>query len=327
MKLSTEVIRHETRIAVGQVDGEGPFELAARVVVDPQLVGTAEAVVLVCWPGGSYDRRYWDLQPKAGGAYSAAEHWARDGYIVVCAEQLGVGESDKPADGNAVRMATMAEGAAGLVTSVRSMLASGHLHPSLPPIGDARVIGVGHSLGGSLVITQQARHQSYDAIAALGITQAAKAAVPVPAGADESDLEALALAQTDAFFGGERQPYGRPQKADSRAWLYGPNDDPAVVDEDVETLPIWPRGPYVEALMPARTVDHAASVESPIFLCFAEIDIPEFPRREPEYFTSCADVTLFLLADAAHCSNFSPNRVLLWNRISTWERSLSRRSG
>lgn len=315
-------VRHDTRVDVGSVAGEGPFELAATVILAPERVGQDAPVVLVCWPGGSYDRRYWDLQPSAGQGFSAAEHWARDGYVVVTADHLGVGDSDKPADGDAVRIASMADAAAGLVSSVRAMLAAGQLHPSLPALDGVRIVGVGHSLGGSMVITQQARHESYDAVAAIGITQGAKGAVEIPEGADATDPEAIALAQADAFFGGALQSYGRPLKAGSRAWLYGPNDDQEVVDEDVDVRPVWPRGPYVEALMPAQTVDYAARVESPLLLCFSEIDIPESPRQEPAYFTACNDITLFLLPDAAHCSNFSPNRVVLWDRISTWERSL-----
>lgn len=216
----------------------------------------------------------------------------------------------------------MAEAADGLVAAIRSKMMDGSLHPSLPAMDGARFIGVGHSLGGSLVIAQQARHRSYDAIAALGITQGAKAAVEIPEGADPADPEAVARAQASAFFGGEDQPYGRPVKAGSQSWLYGPNDDHAVVAEDLENLPVWPRGPYVEALLPSETTTFAAEVQHPVFLSFSEIDIPENPRVEPSYFGSTDDITLFLLSNAAHCSNFSPNRVRLWDRISAWEQSL-----
>ena len=55
----------------------------------------------------------------------------------------------------------------------------------------------------------------------------------------------------------------------------------------------------------------------------AAIDIPEKnPRVEPGYFGSADDITVFLLSNAAHCSNFSPNRAQLWDRISAWEHSL-----
>jgi hypothetical protein len=216
----------------------------------------------------------------------------------------------------------MAEAAHGLVSWVRARAAAGSLHPALPALDAVHVVGVGHSLGGSLVIAQQALHRSYDGVAAVGITQGAKSAVAVPEGVDPSDPEAVALAQARAFFGGGDESYGRPLKAGSESWLYGPNDDAQVVQEDIEVLPVWPRGPYVEALLPSQTTALAAQVDAPIFLGFSAIDIPQSPREEPAYFTAAADITLFVLPDAAHCSNFSPNRAHLWDRISAWERSL-----
>lgn len=85
--------------------------------------------------------------------YSAAEHWARQGYIVVSADQLGVGDSDRPTDGDAVRIADMAEAGDGLVASLNRIMLAGDLHPAVPVLEKARLIGVGHSLGGSLVVT------------------------------------------------------------------------------------------------------------------------------------------------------------------------------
>ncbi|XKH52413.1 alpha/beta hydrolase [Citricoccus nitrophenolicus] len=326
MDTSTDIVRHEARIDAGQVAGEGPFALATTAIVASDLLKSSNPVILVCWSGGSYGRSYWDLQPSGVTGYSAAEHWARQGYIVVAADQLGVGDSDRPSDGDAVRIADMAEAGAGLVASLNRLMVAGDLHPALPALEQARFIGVGHSLGGSLVVTQQALHRSYDAIVNIGFTQGDKGAVEAPEGADTSDLEALALAQVGAFFEGGSESYGLPTKVGSRAWLFGPGDDQRIVDEDIQTAVTWPRGPYAEALLPGQTAAYAAAVDAPTFLGFSEIDIPEFPRREPGYFGSANDLTLFVLPDAAHCSNFSPRRVDLWDRITAWERSLARHS-
>jgi pimeloyl-ACP methyl ester carboxylesterase len=323
MTLQSRIARHETRIGVGVIDGQGPFELAATVIAVPASVDAVAPVLLVCWPGGSYGRTYWDLDPGSDVGYSAAEHWALQGYIVVTADQLGVGDSDRPHDGDAVRIAHQAAAGDALVRSLRGLAAAGELHPGFPPLDSLRLVGVGHSLGGSLVITQQALHGSYDAIANVGFTQGDKGAVDAPEDTDESDLEALALAQVGAFFAGSTGSYGLPTKADSRSWLYGPQDEPRIVDEDITVSVPWPRGPYAEALLPGRTAAYAAAVECPVFIGFSEIDIPEFPRREPDYFPACGDVTLFVLPDAAHCSNFSPQRKALWDRISTWEQSVT----
>ncbi len=115
-----------------------------------------------------------------------------------------------------------------------------------------RIVGIGHSLGGSLVVVQQAQHGSYDAVVALGSTQSPKAAVDDSMGrAGDSWLE-VADAQATQFLGSDA-PYGYPAKKGSESWLYGPNDDPVVTAEDVEISVEWPRAPYVEALGPGLT--------------------------------------------------------------------------
>jgi tetrahydrodipicolinate N-succinyltransferase len=52
-------------------------------------------------------------------------------------------------------------------------LSEGTLADGLAPVGSATIIGVGHSIGGGLVVLQQARWGSYDAIAVLGYTHGA----------------------------------------------------------------------------------------------------------------------------------------------------------
>jgi hypothetical protein len=321
---SAGIVRRDLRIDVaGHLPFEaGTTELAATVVLAPAQVGE-RPTLLVCWPGGSYGRAYWDLRPTAASGYSAAEHWARQGYVVVVADHLGVADSDKPADGDALGVEVLAAAAHGFVEELRRRCAAGELHEELPAVDDIRTVGVGHSLGGSVVVAQQARHRSYDAVADIGYTHSAKAAVDDAMGRSDEDARAVALAQADQFFGGTGDSYGRPGKSDSRAWLYGPNDEAGVVEEDIDVHVVWPRGPYIEALTPGLTVPIAAELTGPLFLAFAEIDVPEAPRLEAQFYPACTDITLFLVPDAAHCSNFSPSRQLLWDRIAAWERSLA----
>ena len=44
--------------------------VAITVVVDPAKVAS-EPVVIVAIPGGTYHRRYWDLQPPGGALVTA----------------------------------------------------------------------------------------------------------------------------------------------------------------------------------------------------------------------------------------------------------------
>jgi hypothetical protein len=320
---SAGIVRRDLRIDVARhlPFETGTAELAATVVLAPALVGD-RPTLLVCWPGGSYGRAYWDLRPATASGYSAAEHWARQGYVVVVADHLGVADSDKPADGDALGVEVLGAAAHGFVEELRRLSAAGELHEALSAVDDIRTVGVGHSLGGSVVVAQQARHHSYAAVADVGYTHSAKAAVDETMGRADEDARAAALAQADQFFGGTGESYGRPGKRESRGWLFGPNDDAAVVEEDLDVLVVWPRGPYIEALTPGLTVPIAAELTGPLFLSFAEIDVPEEPRLEARFYTASSDITLFLVPDAAHCSNFSPSRHLLWDRITAWERSV-----
>src|SRR5437870_10539002 len=69
--------------------------------------------VLVCWPGGSYDRRYWQWDALPG--YDFAEHMTGHGFVVVAADHLGVGASSRPADADAVTLEVMAAAQAAFV--------------------------------------------------------------------------------------------------------------------------------------------------------------------------------------------------------------------
>src|SRR5215217_5998387 len=75
------------------------LHLAASVHLPALATGTPRAV-LVCWPGGSYARAYWDMHIDGHPGYSFADHMAAQGYVVVAADHLGVGASSKPSDGD-----------------------------------------------------------------------------------------------------------------------------------------------------------------------------------------------------------------------------------
>ena len=126
---------------VGAFRVEFPFageNAHISAVIHPTSNGGPPLAVLVCWPGGSDSRAYWDMHVPGHTGYSFAEHLCARGFTVVSADPLGVGESAKPADVDAVTLETMADAAAEFVGALRAELAA----------GDVPVIAVGHSLGG-----------------------------------------------------------------------------------------------------------------------------------------------------------------------------------
>jgi hypothetical protein len=110
------------------VSAELPFEepsVVASSVHLPQDEDEAPPAVLICWPGGSYARSYWDMQIPGHPGYSFAEHLTAKGFVVLAADHLGVGASSKPVDGDRVNFETMSAAAAAFVAHVRRMLADG----------------------------------------------------------------------------------------------------------------------------------------------------------------------------------------------------------
>ncbi len=113
--------------------------------------------VLVCLPGGTYSREYWDLAIPGHHGYSFAAFATENGYPVVTIDPLGTGESSRPASDFG-----FSEIAATLACAVSALPDTIGIHA--PPVA------VAHSLGGYLAITAQALFPGYAGLAVLGCT-------------------------------------------------------------------------------------------------------------------------------------------------------------
>jgi alpha-beta hydrolase superfamily lysophospholipase len=122
----------------------GELAIAATVYAPP-VVDPDDARVLVCWPGGSYGRDYWDIQIDGRTGYSFAEHLTAQGFVVVAADELGVGDSGRPADGRSCTYQAQADAADAAVAILRERLAAGTLADALPALTAPKVIGVGQA--------------------------------------------------------------------------------------------------------------------------------------------------------------------------------------
>ncbi len=297
-------------------DGVGEMAIAATLYA-PAEVDEQDVRVLVCWPGGSYGRDYWDIHLPGREGYSFAEHMTARGFVVIAADPLGVGASGRPEDGTLCTYDALADAAHGAVQLVRARLADGTLVADLPPVAAARMVGVGHSMGGGLVVLQQARWASYDAIAVLGYTHGAKAR-SVPSG-DDAAQRATAVEQAKGFWGDQWDArYGLVDKAPHQSWLNGPDAPADIVAADNANEVIWAAEPYIDALHVGYTAAYAARVTAPVMVAFGEFDIAEQPRDEVAYYGHSEDITLFVLAGSYHCHNFQDGRVRLWDRLGMW---------
>jgi alpha-beta hydrolase superfamily lysophospholipase len=297
-----------------------PFDervlLAASVHV-PDVDDAPPRAVLVCWPGGSYSRAYWDMHVPGHPGYSFAEHMTAQGFVVVAADHLGVGESTKPADGDEVNFETMCAAAAAFVEQVRALLADGSPQLGGTPRPEIPIIGIGHSLGACLTVVAQARHRCYDAVALLGFTHGHKEVAVAAVGAALQD----ATAQARAFFGETWDDvYGLAAREPNHAWLHRPDVPAAVIAADDAEAVRWPRQSYVEALLAGHSARFAAELDCDVFLGFGDHDVAADPHADVAYYTGSRDVTLYVLPNSAHCHNFATTRAELWDRIGLWVR-------
>ncbi|ETB51094.1 lysophospholipase, partial [Mycobacterium avium 11-0986] len=113
--------------------------------------------MLVCLPGGTYSREYWDLDIAGHDGYSFADFATGNGYAVLTVDPLGTGESSQPASDFG-----FTEIGAALDCALRAL-------PGTTGV-QAPAVAVAHSLGGYLALTQQALFGGYAAMAMLGCT-------------------------------------------------------------------------------------------------------------------------------------------------------------
>jgi pimeloyl-ACP methyl ester carboxylesterase len=282
--------------------------------------------VLICWPGGSSARAYWDMHIPEHSGYSFAEHMTANGFVVIAADHLGVGASSQPADGDRVNFETMTAAAAAFVSHVRTMRLGGCDQIAGYELGSLPVIGVGHSLGACLTVVTQARYRCYDAVALLGFTHGQKEVAITAAGAaehkpvaDDSVLRETAIEQAKAFFGDTwGDVYGFAPREPHHSWLHNPDVPRAVIAADDAEAVLWPRQAYVEALLAGHSARYAAGIDCNVFLGFGDNDVPPLPHADVAYYTRSHDVTLYVLPNSAHCHNFASTRNQLWDRIGVW---------
>jgi alpha-beta hydrolase superfamily lysophospholipase len=90
-------------------------------------------VTMALLNGGSYDKRYFHIEIPGHPGYSAAQHLAALGNIVLALDHLGVGESTRvPSQKKATRH-IVARANHAAVTQFYELLQSGDLSPNLPP--------------------------------------------------------------------------------------------------------------------------------------------------------------------------------------------------
>lgn len=299
------------RLDVSDVIGE-QASLAATYF--PAATGAEAPALLVCLPGGTYSREYWDLRFPGHEGYSFADFATGNGYAVVTIDPLGTGESSQPA-----RDFDFTDIAATLACAVSALPDTTGVHA--PPVAMA------HSLGGYLAITQQALFPSYAGMAVLGCTNQHVA----PLNLDPAFIARAATTQGRAELAQEilsvlTQPYFEGPREHLQSWFHLADVPAEVVAADCVTATSMVPRVFGAAMIPGIVAEHAASIDVPVLVGYGVVDVSPDPRAEASLYRSSPDITTLVVPDSAHCHNMASSRHRLWRRLLDWSATVACRS-
>ncbi|MBV9842742.1 MAG: hypothetical protein JOY99_14610 [Sphingomonadaceae bacterium] len=295
---------------------------AVTMIFDPDAVAK-DPIVFFAWPGGGYNRRYFDLQLPGRPGYSQAEFHAGRGAIFVTCDHIGVGDSSIPTA--ALNHSQIAGINAATAQAIIADLRNGEVDAGLPPLRDLFPVAMGQSYGGLLLTHLQAEHRVFKGVAMLGWSgictqvKTSSGAGNVPTPAEMRDAEAL----ND----GLRHPYRRSFHFDDVPEEIVAEDlrgYPARIGVPVPSwgTPYMPGGPHFAPergpLGPGVVVDEAAAIDVPVFIGNGEIDTVPDPRAEPAAYPRAPDITTMVLPRSSHMHNFAGTRTILWERLENW---------
>lgn len=293
----------DMRLDVSAATGLGEPTAIAATLHLPDGMEEPPAHLLFVIHGGGYTRGYWH-PPFADDSYSFARWFTGRGKAVLAIDMLGMGESSRPAPESRLSMAIIASAHA---EALRQVVAQWRQRPS--------VTGIGHSMGGMMIIAQAAAHPgpnrpALDRVAVLGWANELMIL-------GDTDVESLQSGLIPSgYIATPREPMRR---------LFYADDVPlSLIETDEAHASTTPASLGRAALTPGVVHDAAARITAPVLIVQSVLDTSPAPDREPAYFTASSAVELHVLEGAAHCQNFAGTRAAHWARLNDWIERTSR---
>jgi hypothetical protein len=267
-----------------------------------------KCAVIVLINGATYDKRYWHLSVPGRSGYSMAEFLQDRGNVVVLLDCLGVGESSRPLNGYLLDRQIAARASQVAITEIFDRLTKGVLDPSVSPLSQFTKVGVGHSMGSMLLITQQAMYRTFDRLAITGYTAIGVHVV------QNGEHKSGYLGPID---------YSRPayitvaHELVRESFFYPDVADDVVAVDSAITVDV----PYVLIVQSSTSgiiAKDASEIDVPVYICLGEIDLSPSPHSEPSYYGNSPQVILHILKRSAHCQVFATTRAEMFDRIDRW---------
>ncbi len=253
-----------------------------------QPVGLESPVVMWCLPCGGCSRNYFDFKVEGADAdsYSFARYIARRGITVITADHIGVGDSTHIPDEPELTTANfLADRMHEAVLAFKAR----------PEFAGKPFVGVGHSFGSGMLLTQQYRHQDFDALVVLGW----------------SSIQ-LAIVYKDGTIKALDAPGERARISVTNLGFDAPQE---LIDANmsIATTRVVPAGDEVNR--PGWCVPASKSVRVPVYLGFGEFDTLLDPYGEAELYADAPEVVTAILEGSYHFHNLAKGRELMWSGI------------
>jgi alpha-beta hydrolase superfamily lysophospholipase len=303
-----------------------PCSIACSLFVPEQL--PERPIVVVAVPGGTYSRRYYDLQPPGRSGYSQGRYFAERGVVFAAMDYLGGGDSSRPADGDQLTLTVLADAAHAAFERLREGLRAGAF--SMAPLPSATFVGLGFSFGGGVTVIHQGKFGDYDAMMIYGYSPLAADnhdGYELPDNWDdlsESERREIVRAGNTAIVGGELPMYhGAPRFGAWRAHYLPDTDEELIAYDEEEIQTLVPRNAGIDVMTNGFTLPYAQRISCPVFMAFANEDIVVEPREQARAYPASDDIALAVIPNARHLVNFLDARFRLWDRSLAWLRSLT----
>lgn len=316
----------------GELPVEGHLHTSVIIGAPREVEG---APIAFLFPGGTVSKTYFDLEIPDRAGYSMVDHLASRGYLAVACDHLGVGESSHP-EPDLLTLDALGAANDATVRGVLALLRSGELDglpASIPPF----VLGAGQSMGGCLLIVQQANHATFGAIAVMGFsairTHAPGTGPHLEEQAKDLPPATSATAEPSADYPeGIPSGYGwsgRPRTREGfaefmrSASFWGNNWDDVELDVAYPASLQWrsTTPPVANTMLSAGIVSaYAAAITSPVLAIMGERDVVPDPLAEPAAYSASRDVSVRVVPRMGHNHSLASTRRVLWDRVAEWGR-------